>query len=82
MRSSRALQIDLSLLSPGGPVSSSDDQSRLRDKMDTYERGLIVDALRACAGNRSEAARQLGISRVTLHDKLRKHGIGANDESP
>jgi transcriptional regulator of acetoin/glycerol metabolism len=41
---------------------------------------LIVDVLRACAGNRSEAARQLGISRVTLHDKLKKHGIGNSDE--
>jgi two-component system response regulator HydG len=47
--------------------------------MDAYERGLILDALRASAGNRSEAARQLGISRVTLHDKLKKHGIGSSD---
>jgi transcriptional regulator of acetoin/glycerol metabolism len=44
------------------------------------ERGLIVDALGVCTGNRSEAARQLGISRVTLHDKLKKHGIGNSDE--
>jgi DNA-binding NtrC family response regulator len=72
-------EIDLSLFSPGGPSPPPDDQSRLRDKLDAYERGLIVDALRGCAGNRSEAARQLGISRVTLHDKLRKHGITGND---
>jgi len=72
-------ELDLALLSPGRASPSSEDPSRLREKMDAYERGLIVDALRACAGNRSEAARQLGISRVTLHDKLRKHGIGGND---
>ena len=72
-------ELDLSLLSPGRPSSSSDDQSGLRDKVDAFERGLIVDALRACAGNRSEAARQLGISRVTLHDKLRKHDIGSDE---
>ena len=70
---------DLSLLSPGRPPSSLEDQSRLRDKVDAYERGLIVDSLHACAGNRSEAARQLGISRVTLHDKLRKHSIGSDE---
>jgi DNA-binding NtrC family response regulator len=75
-------ELDLSQLSPGRPLPSSDDPSRLRDKMDAYERGLIADALRACAGNRSEAARQLGISRVTLHDKLKKHGIGGSDGSP
>jgi DNA-binding NtrC family response regulator len=74
-------ELDLSLLSPGRPVPSSEDQSRLRDKVDVYERGLILDALRACAGNRSEAARQLGISRVTLHDKLKKHGIGSSDDA-
>ncbi|MBN1774617.1 MAG: hypothetical protein JXB32_25375, partial [Deltaproteobacteria bacterium] len=26
-------------------------------------------------GNQSEAARQLGISRVTLIDKLKRHGL-------
>ena len=47
--------------------------------MEAYERGLIVDALRAAHGNRSEAARRLGVSRVTLHDKLRKYGLGGGD---
>ena len=31
------------------------------------------------AGNLSRAAQRLGISRVTLHDKLNKHGIGKDD---
>ena len=35
----------------------------------------VVEALRAAGGNRTEAARKLGISRVTLHDKLHKHGL-------
>ena len=74
-------ELDLALLSPGRASPSSEDPSRLREKMDAYERGLILDALRACAGNRSEAARQLGISRVTLHDKLKKHGIGNSDDA-
>jgi two-component system, NtrC family, response regulator HydG len=68
-------ELDLSMLSlnPTGPAEAP---STLRSKVDAYERGLIVEALRATSGNRSEAARQLGISRVTLHDKLKKHGLG------
>jgi two-component system response regulator HydG len=51
----------------------------LKQRVEAYERGLIVEALRAAHGNRSEAARRLGMSRVTLHDKLRKYGLGAPD---
>ena len=39
------------------------------------ERGVIVATLRECGGNRSEAARRLGISRATLHEKLHKYGL-------
>lgn len=39
----------------------------------------IRNALDHCSGNKSETARQLGISRVTLREKLRKIGIHAED---
>jgi transcriptional regulator of acetoin/glycerol metabolism len=39
------------------------------------ERGRILAALEACAGNQTEAAKQLGISRRTLLYKLDKLGI-------
>jgi hypothetical protein len=45
------------------------------ERVDAFERGLVVEALRTAGGNRTEAARKLGISRVTLHDKLHKHGL-------
>jgi DNA-binding NtrC family response regulator len=48
----------------------------LKQRVEAYERGLIVEALRGARGNRSEAARRLGMSRVTLHDKVRKYGLG------
>jgi two-component system response regulator HydG len=32
--------------------------------------------LDATGGNQSEAARRLGVSRVTLIDKLKKYGLG------
>jgi len=52
------------------------ETSGLRDRVDAFERQLLLDALAAAAGNRTEAARVLGIGRATLHDKLRKYGIG------
>ncbi|WP_224242285.1 sigma-54-dependent transcriptional regulator [Hyalangium gracile] len=47
----------------------------LKERVEAYERGLILDAMRLAGGNRSEAARRLGIGRATLHDKLRKYGM-------
>jgi two-component system response regulator HydG len=52
----------------------------LKERVEAYERGLIVAALQAADQNRSEAARQLDISRATLHEKLKKYRIGADDE--
>jgi two-component system response regulator AtoC len=39
------------------------------------ERKAIVTALEACAGNQTQAARHLGVSRRTLIYKMRKHHI-------
>ncbi len=45
--------------------------------MDQYEREIILKTLEACGGNKSEAARRLGLSRLTLHKKLRLYEIPA-----
>ena len=83
--------LDLALLTRSAAVPGTPDASAgageapalgLRPRVEAYERGLVVEALRAAKGNRSEAARQLGISRVTLHDKLRKYGLSKGDEEP
>jgi DNA-binding NtrC family response regulator len=74
-------ELDLSLLPGPGPERVAAPTGLLRPRMEAFERALVVEALRAAGGNRSEAARALGISRVTLHDKLRKHGL-ARDEEP
>ena len=42
--------------------------------LEELERKAIVAALEAAGGNKSEAARQLGITRKTLHLKLQKYG--------
>jgi len=75
--------LDLSLL-PGGSAATAAEAHgamSLKQRVEAYERGLVVDALRAARGNRSEAARRLGVSRVTLHDKLRKYGLGSEGDA-
>ena len=42
--------------------------------LDTVERRAIEETLRQTGDNKSEAARRLGITRATLHNKLRKYG--------
>jgi two-component system response regulator HydG len=43
--------------------------------IDTNERSLVMRALKQTGGNRTEAARILGISRRTLHRKLHTYGL-------
>jgi DNA-binding NtrC family response regulator len=71
--------LDLSLL-PGAGADGARGPLPLKERVQAYERGLVVEALREARGNRSEAARRLGISRVTLHDKLRRYGLGDDDD--
>jgi DNA-binding NtrC family response regulator len=75
--------------SPGSsgsiPLPATDDEpaeSRdlasgpsLREQVEAFERGIIARALDGCGGNQSEAARRLGVSRVTLIDKMKKYGL-------
>lgn len=47
----------------------------LREQVEAFERGIIARVMDAAGGNQSEAARRLGVSRVTLIDKLKKYGL-------
>ena len=64
---------------PGDPTvpTTAPVAANLRAQVEAFERGLVEQALRAAAGNHSEAARKLGMSRVTLLDKLKKYGLHA-----
>jgi PAS domain S-box-containing protein len=42
---------------------------------DTHEREQLIRALRQAGGNQSAAARQLGVSRVTVWKRMKKHRI-------
>jgi len=65
----------------GGIARAATEQSplsragTLRDDVDDLERRRILDALDACSGNQTRAARMLGISRNTLAARLEQFGI-------
>ena len=50
-------------------------EASLREDVDAFERQRIVDALARCAGNQTQAARLLGISRGSLVARLDAYGI-------
>ena len=57
--------------------SGSDRPETLKAWIDLAEAYRITQALRECNGNRSAAARLLGIGRRTLYAKMDKLGITA-----
>jgi two-component system response regulator HydG len=48
--------------------------------LEEVERIAILKALKMAGGNKSEAARQLGITRKTLHKKLNKYAVVIREE--
>jgi DNA-binding NtrC family response regulator len=71
-------------LSAGGPLGPEalDDRARpaapartFRAQSAAFERDLLERTLQNCGGNQSEAARRLELSRPTLIEKLKRHGL-------
>ena len=50
------------------------------DQTGNDERRQLIDALQATGGNQSQAARLLGINRVTVWNRMRKYGINLKRE--
>jgi len=61
---------------PGAPVIVGD----LRGAVAKFERRAIEEALQRSSGNKSKAAKELGISRFALQRKLEKYGISIEDD--
>jgi DNA-binding NtrC family response regulator len=59
----------------------SDDDLSLHPAVARLEKALILRALERAKGNRSAAARMLGIGRPLLYAKLEEHGIARPDSS-
>ncbi len=51
------------------------DDKTLFDKVEEFERKIIVEALLAANGNKSEVARMLGIHEATVRTKLKRYDI-------
>jgi two-component system response regulator AtoC len=56
-------------------TTEPDSQRTLPEQIEALERSVIARTMDAVAGNRSEAARRLGVSRGTLIERLRKYGF-------
>ena len=59
----------------GAPLPGAADGVALKQQVESFERALIDAALDRTRGNRSAAARELKVSRVTLLDKIKKYGL-------
>jgi len=59
---------------PSSHVSHAQD-SPLTDRLESVERDAILSAIARCGGNKSRAARLLGITRAGLYAKMKRHGI-------
>jgi len=59
----------------GGEILTSAAKLTLRDARQRAEREIIMNAIENQGGNMAKSAEMLGISRPTLYDLVRKHGI-------
>ncbi len=55
--------------------ASVEYQKRLRDRVQEYEKRLIMDALEKCEGNITHTAKELGITRAGLQKKINRLGL-------
>jgi DNA-binding NtrC family response regulator len=83
---------DLVFLRPGGSLAPRTESGRKvaapsatpgppGGSLQAQERLAIQRALKDHGGNRTHAARALGIATSTLYTKLKKYGIGSSDDS-
>lgn len=59
----------------GGDMPESNNS--LFDRVEEFEKKLLLEALLAAQGNKSEAARMLGVHEATVRTKLKRYGISA-----
>lgn len=56
-------------------ASASLEGVSLREARDRVEREMVREAISRCKGNIARAAEELGISRPTIYDLMKKHGV-------
>ena len=60
-----------------GPAGA---RTKVTDNMDELRRRELMQALAASGGNQSEAAKRLGVSRVTVWKRMQRYGIRNRDQ--
>lgn len=65
------VELARSMFSTGAPSGANS----LFERVEEFERKIILEALLAAQGNKSEAARILGIHEATVRTKLKRYGI-------
>ncbi|WP_110928871.1 sigma-54 interaction domain-containing protein [Bacillus massiliglaciei] len=58
-----------------GASKTSGTLRTLAEIMEETERNTLLESLEMASGNKSEAAKRLGISRTTLYEKMNKYGL-------
>lgn len=56
-------------------VSNNNTIFSLQEEMDQHEKKVIKRALRILNGNKLECAKQLGVTRATLYNRLKRLGL-------
>ncbi|MBT4907948.1 MAG: hypothetical protein HON62_13785, partial [Rhodospirillaceae bacterium] len=59
-----------------------DNASALADQLSSFERSLIQQTLAENDGRLKPTYEALGISRKTLYEKIRKHGLSEREDAP
>ena len=72
-------EVARSILTPEHPHDSA---AGLFERVEQFERQLILEALLAAGGNKSEAARILGVHEATVRTKLKRYGISLEGALP
>jgi DNA-binding NtrC family response regulator len=84
----RELEASLLVAATGDAAQAAEDKRNAAPVIDPdhslegLERRALQGALERCRGNKSEAARLLGLKRTTFLDKLRRHGLDRPSGSP
>jgi len=55
--------------------------SLYRDRLSSMDRDLLLEALHACDGNKSRAAKMLNLSRTSFYEKLAKYGLKTDNQA-
>jgi two-component system C4-dicarboxylate transport response regulator DctD len=69
----------LGLTQVRGPIHNHELPRGLPQQVEQFERAVVIEELRRHRGDQSATATALGIARQTLHDKMRKFAVAADE---